>query len=296
MSKQSSLFGFIALNKNKAKNVATIEISDDSLTSPDIISTSTPVNGLAGGKPKFQFQPVKRKSNSLIEISDGEKSCSPTKIEPLAKRRQSEDMFEESDASDNRSIEPKRDANIDRLYSKYGSFDKNKETFELSIEDKLDLDKELNSNSTYVNAMKKLNENLKEIENSPKKEIPLATPQSGKSKFKFTLPSKAVAKTPNQVPLVPTQTSQSKDRFEEFSKTTLKKEPLTQESTKGSSCKSIANETKDLKCDISKVFREERLSSDVKCPTSSKLKDEVRTSQQSFNPSVAKLPSSDIER
>lgn len=218
MSKQASLFGYIARTQNSIKFDSKIEISDeDSLTSPsvfkfasstkksEITSTSTPLNGTSNenGSSKFKYIPCKRKSESIIEISDGDISRSPIKFCPAAQRTtrsrlHSDDIFAELETSDNKSIETKSNLNIDELYAKYASpsKDNEKKKKELSIEDKLNLDKQLNLNSVYVNAMKKLNDDLKKIENSPKKEVALPTPQTGKGKFKFNMPRSAISSTP----------------------------------------------------------------------------------------------------
>lgn len=68
---------------------------------------------------------------------------------------------------------------MEDLYAKYGT----PKASEKSEFDSLDIDKALNSNASYVNAMKKLDENMERLKTSPKK--PATT-----SKFKFNSRSK----------------------------------------------------------------------------------------------------------
>lgn len=71
---------------------------------------------------------------------------------------------------------------MEDLYAKYGTPVKEKSSVET-----FDIDKELNSNSTYVNAVKKLDENMQQLRATPKKTATV-------NKFKFnTRPKPATA-------------------------------------------------------------------------------------------------------
>lgn len=72
---------------------------------------------------------------------------------------------------------------MEDLYAKYGSPVKDK-----SSVDTFDIDKELSSNSTYVNAVKKLDENMQQLRATPKKTATV-------SKFKFNTRSKPATAT-----------------------------------------------------------------------------------------------------
>lgn len=218
MAKQASLFEFMSRGQNSTRCDSKIEISDESASSPsvfklahpskkpDFVSTSTPLNSATsnGGGPtsKFKFVPVKRKSCSIIEISDGDLSRSPEKVSPIAKRTSrnrlySDDIFAELEVSDNRTAETKTNLDAIDIYDKYATPEKKKtEVKQLTPKDKFDLEKELNADTQYVTAMKKLNEKVEQVQNANKSEATLPTPLAGKGKFKFNKPRSASSSSP----------------------------------------------------------------------------------------------------
>lgn len=184
--RQPSLMGFVskksAIDK-VAKSLSAMRSTQRMLTENGQSATSTPTAtfGATTTTSKFKFNvPVKRKSESLIEISDD--SRSPTKfenIEPASKRTHMID----SDCSPvtEKGASSFKSAEIKALYAKYDSPKKQEpvksSAIQLTPEDKLNLDKALRSNDAYAKAQKKLDENLHSL-----------TAKAGSGKFKFNKP------------------------------------------------------------------------------------------------------------
>lgn len=192
MSKQASLFNFMARNEKDMANTMNaadvsvpVKTSKFKYTKPtssrlqlqtntnenrtlNIISTKT--NGLNSIK----------KSDDCVVISDED----PSPVKKITKKKTDDDFFVEIKSNDFAFTRASTlvENEMDALYAKYGSPKPNiKSNFE-----SLDIDKELNSNASYVNAMKKLDENLEQLKTSPKK-------TTTKSKFKFNAPSKTTS-------------------------------------------------------------------------------------------------------
>lgn len=122
-------------------------------------------------------------AQDCVVISDESDNISPVKI-AKAKKTDDDDLFEDFNSNDltfaRASTLVKNQLNtMEDLYAKYGS---PKPASKGSI-DSFDIDKELNSNETYVNAVKKLGENLDKLKKSPQK-------ITKTSKFKFNTRSK----------------------------------------------------------------------------------------------------------
>lgn len=188
--KQPSLLGFVSKK-------ATI---DDANTSPSTFSShkqfvqsvksSASSVGTATATSKFKYVPVKRKSESLIEISDD--SRSPIKFQsPKPKRTHRSDSDDDifNDFNVNTSKQEEDDFELAKklaaVYAKYDSPPKKQPTkataVQLTPEDKFDLDKALNSNNAYVNAKKMLDDNLQQVQQNTR--IPAT--KTGNGKFKF---------------------------------------------------------------------------------------------------------------
>lgn len=199
--KQPSLLGFVSKKSAAEKSPSVFsgpKASQRMLTENGQATTSTPLTFRATAtttKSKFKYVPAKRKSESLIEISDD--SRSPTKFEnPPPKRthliESDDDLFDfdvdtakvagRSDADDD--VEKKLKA----IYAKYDTPKKQQPVktgaIRLTPEDKLNLDKALSLNDTYTNAQKKLDENLQQMQQSSR----LLTTKTGVGKFKFNRP------------------------------------------------------------------------------------------------------------
>lgn len=135
-----------------------------------------------------------KKADDCVIISDED---SPIKSVTMAKKITApnicddDDFFGDFKSNDLTYVRPPTKAKsevktMEDLYAKYGSPNANKKT----TFDTMDIDKELNSNVSYVNAMKKLDENMERLKTSPKKTVTT-------SKFKFNSRSKP-ANTTNQ--------------------------------------------------------------------------------------------------
>lgn len=142
----------------------------------------------------ISVQNVSTASNgSDCMIIDEEEHGFSTVKSVLAKEKEDHVVDDDDDIFENFSVDDlkftkittkkKEDAGMDDLYAKYGS-PKPKSTNTL---DTFDIDKQLNSNASYVNAMKKLDENMKQLRASPMK-----NPIAGK-RFKYNAPSKSGA-------------------------------------------------------------------------------------------------------
>lgn len=203
-SRQPSLLGFIS---KKATNPATVNSSSVSsfkkltqiaLTENGQSATSTP-NALGSAVPsvksKFKYVPVKRKNESLIEISDD--SRSPSKfVNPAAKRTHladsDDDLFDfDINATKGASATVNHDDVEQKLAAIYAKYDTPRKqqpitsnVVQLTPEDKLNLDMELRMNDTYTNAQKKLDEDLQKVQQSSQS-LPIKT---GIGKFKYNRP------------------------------------------------------------------------------------------------------------
>lgn len=106
----------------------------------------------------------------------------------VSKELEEDDMFLEDFNADDLTFtkitaKSKTDTSMADLYAKYGS---PKPKSAASALDTFDIDKQLNSNASYVSAMKKLDENMKQLRASPLKNPPAAATSTG-SKFKFNV-------------------------------------------------------------------------------------------------------------
>lgn len=219
MSKQSSLFGFVARRKTSRDDANATKFDSES-SSIETVSVPAKTNKFKYVQPKSKkplesntsniakiptvdlvnvAQPIKiafsENNNSLIEISDD--SNSPKKVakpkdnEPLSEWGSKNDDFFESLSADAMALAKPSQENkktittttkttaaptktttnkskitLDDLYSKYGSPEKDEsiETSPFKSNNPLDIDKALNSNIAYVQAMKKLDANMQQLE------------------------------------------------------------------------------------------------------------------------------------
>lgn len=102
----------------------------------------------------------------------------------LASKEIEEDIFLDDFNADDLTFtkittKTKKETSMEDLYAKYGS-PKPKSASTLDV---LDIDKQLSSNASYVNAIKKLDENMQKLRASPQKKPPTT------SKFKFAVKS-----------------------------------------------------------------------------------------------------------
>lgn len=129
-------------------------------------------------------------ASDCVILSDDE--CGFATVKSIVEKEKNDDIFMDYKASDltvsKASTVTKRDVlSMDDLYAKYGS----PQTKAKATPSSFDIDKELKSNASYVNTIKKLDEDVERLIASPKK------PTTG-SKFKFNTRSKpAVANGPN---------------------------------------------------------------------------------------------------
>lgn len=231
--KQPSLLGFVSKKStidatDKSPSVfGTSMRSQRLLTENGQSATSTPSTFGAAtvtSKSKFKYVPAKRKSESLIEISDD--SRSPTKIEIQAPKRthliesDDEDLFDFDVKTAKVTSQPVDDDDVEKklaaVYAKYDTPKKQQPVkttaIQLTPEDKLNLDKALNMNDAYAKAQKKLDENLQQVQQSSR----IITTKTGVGKFKFNRPSAALnvtggvsAESVSDKSLVPTSEVQS---------------------------------------------------------------------------------------
>lgn len=208
--RQPSLLGFVS--KKSAFDDATkspsvfgaFKPSQRLLTENGQSATSTPSTktAVAAPKSKFKYVPVKRKSESLIEISDD--SRSPTKMESPASKRvhrliSDDDIFDFDTETTKKSSPSVDDDDVEKrlaaIYAKYDTPKKQQpvtlSTVSLTPKDKLDLDKALSLNDAYVNAQKKLEENLQQVQQSTL----ASTTRTGVGKFKYNRPRASLNET-----------------------------------------------------------------------------------------------------
>lgn len=181
-TKQGSLLSFVSRLGDATKT------NETKSHSPSAFKYNKP-------KEKSQTVSLKRKSSSFIEISDDdEKSSSPIIYHPIAKRSHTtdsdDDFFASNDRKETNSVKKQNEelsemSTINDIYAKYASPSPRKkiERPHLTPDDKFDLDAALNSNDAYVNAMKKLDENLQQIQQSQKATAQVPKPSVGKFKF-----------------------------------------------------------------------------------------------------------------
>lgn len=168
--------GKFKLNKKtSAANVAT-DSNKRSTSATDKIGSSTVHN----------VSTASNGSDCMI-IDDDQHGFSTA--QSLLSKETDDDMFFDDFHADNLTFtkittKPKKETSMDDLYAKYGS----PKPKSASTLDTFDIDKQLNSNASYVNAMKKLDENMKQLHASPLKQ-----PTTTSGKFKFNVKSKPSA-------------------------------------------------------------------------------------------------------
>lgn len=230
MSKQSSLFNFMSRNDKDT----TKSISSNGFTAPvkstgkfkfntkssSRVQTNTdenrPLNTIGSNAKNFAA-----KFDDCVIISD-EDSISPIKNRKAKKMDDSDDdMFAASKSPDfsfkrASTLVSSESRTMEDILAKYGSPEiDNKSKF-----DSLDIDKTLNSNASYVNAMKKLDENMEILRTSPKKPV-------GTSKFKFNTRSKpATGQNTTQISAPSLSSTNSSFTFSSGNKSTLISPPI----------------------------------------------------------------------
>lgn len=203
MSKQPSLFKFMSRSENEsnkmasgddvsvpAKTVGKFKFNTKSTrTQPksDTIENRT-VNTIKSTVNNVANLSTASNSSDCVLISDDEHGFSTAKS-ILAKQDDFEDdIFAEYDTTDlvftKPTKTPKEAICMEDLYAKYGTPEKKGK----NAIDTFDIDKQLNSNASYVTAMKKLDENMQQLRASPKK-------ATVGSKFKFNTRSKPATAT-----------------------------------------------------------------------------------------------------
>lgn len=204
--KQPSMLGFVAKKTIAEKSHSVFRSekpSQRTLTENGQSATSTPTAigaTSATSKTKFKYVPVKRKSESLIEISDD--SRSPTRFENPASKRthliESDDDLFDFDVNVVRVVSPAaKVVDVDKAFAtmstKYETPKKpvKANAIQLTPEEKFDLDKALSLNDTYANAQKKLDENLQQVKENSR----ILTTKTGAGKFKFNKPRAALNAT-----------------------------------------------------------------------------------------------------
>lgn len=192
MAKQASLFNFMSrdTDKTKAATVAPTSINNAPSGTTKRIGKFK-FNSRSTSRPQTLAEPLingENKRNALnttnddcVVISDEEHGFSPVK--KIARKTTEDDIFANFEMNDLTFTKPqqrdKREIKtMDDLYAKYGTPEAKTKT----ALDTIDIDKELNSNASYVSAMKKLDEGLEQLRSSPKK--------TTVGKFKFNTRSK----------------------------------------------------------------------------------------------------------
>lgn len=210
--KQPSMLGFVAKKSTVEKSPSvfhSMRSSQRTLMENGQSATSTPTAvgaTSATSKAKFKYVPVKRKSESFIEISDD--SRSPSKFEKPASKRthfiESDDDLFDFDLNTVKVISPpvqvdEVDDKIAAIYAKYDTPKKAQplktNPVQLTPEDRFDLDKALSLNDTYANAQKKLDQNLQQVQQTSR----ILTAKTGAGKFKFNKPRSALNTTNDAV-------------------------------------------------------------------------------------------------
>lgn len=215
--RQTTLSGFMAKKHTTGmslKSSSVFSASNRMLTENGQSIASGTTNG---AKSKFKYvNPVKRKSESLIEISDD--SRSPSKFENPASKRphildDSDDDIFVDEVREKTIAEPKRDDDYEKriaaLYAKYDSPKKdepiktNTKAIQLTPEDKLDLDQALNANDKYTTAQKRLDDDLRKVQQSSQ----LLTTKTGVGKFKFARPRTSTVLSVENTATIPSPTT-----------------------------------------------------------------------------------------
>lgn len=148
----------------------------------------------------YTFKPVSFGQNECIEISDDDRSPSKKSSTSTSLQNRHNDSWSEIESSfmhtdSNRNSKRKESSTtMDDIYAKYGKPDVSpKKSGGLS--GRFDIDKELNNNPSYVQAMKKLDENLQQLDQTVTQ---FNKPSTGKFKFQpskrnlSTVPASAV--------------------------------------------------------------------------------------------------------
>lgn len=208
MSKQSSLFTFMERSeRDTVRAMDSINASKPAKTSKFKFNKPTSRLQLQANNTnenrtlniianKTSDSGTVKKAIDCVVISDEESS--PLESVKVAKKvtvssalddDDDDDLFKDFKSNDLTSMKESTSATnqaktMEDLYAKYGTPKAN----EKSKIDTLDIDKALNSNASYVVAMKKLDENMVRLKTSPNKTITT-------SKFKFNSRSKQTSET-----------------------------------------------------------------------------------------------------
>lgn len=195
MSKQPSLFNFMSRSENEINKKA---IGGDDAAQEKSgkfkfnvkSSKPTPKPETNGNRSINIIKSVEKRTVNLstasntsdcVIIDDDDHGFSSAKS-ILAKSDKDDCILTEFETPEITFFKPSKTTTeatcMEDLYTKYGTPNKNGKS---SIET-FDIDKELNSNASYVNAMKKLDENMQQLKASPKK--------TSIGKFKFNTRSK----------------------------------------------------------------------------------------------------------
>lgn len=240
MSKQSSLFTFMSRNEkdttktmNSTDVSAPVKTSKFKFTKPTSrlqLQTNADENrtlNTIGNNKTNELNTVKKLDDCVV-ISDEEHSP----LKSVAVKKVNDDIFEDFKSNDftftTASTLAKNDVDdrtMEALYAKYG-------TPKVKEKSTIDIDEALNSNASYVSAMKKLDENMERLKTSPKK--------TTTSKFKFNSRSKPTnVANQNATPIsVSSNTSSFSTNSVEFSSTVSNK---TSTVTSGAYSSAISN-------------------------------------------------------
>lgn len=205
MLKQSSLFEFMSHNENDSSKMN----SNTSTTAPTKaqgkfkFNTKTSAKNVVADSIKNSTSTANKIATSTVHnvstasngsdcmIIDDDQHGFSTAKSLLSKENEDDIRFEDFDADDltftKITTQTKKETSMEDLYAKYGS-PKPKSTSTLDI---FDIDKQLSSNASYVNAIKKLDENMAQLRASPlKKPTTTTAATTAGSKFKFNVKSK----------------------------------------------------------------------------------------------------------
>lgn len=204
MLKQSSLFEFMSHNENDSSKMN----SNTSTTAPTKapgkfkFNTKTSAKNVVADSIKNSTSTANKIATSAVHnvstasngsdcmIIDDDQHGFSTAKSLLSKENEDDILFEDFDADDltftKITTQTKKETSMEDLYAKYGS-PKPKSASTLDI---FDIDKQLSSNASYVNAIKKLDENMAQLRASPLKKPTTAATTTAGSKFKFNVKSK----------------------------------------------------------------------------------------------------------
>lgn len=203
MSKQLSVLSFVNRNENdnnkmnsNAKATASGKFTFNKKSSHTNVATDSNKNSKSttdkiGSSTVHNISTASNASDCII-IDDDQHGFSTVKS-LLAKENVEDDFLDEFSADDltftKITTQNKKETSMDDLYAKYGS----PKPKSASALDTFDIDKQLNSNASYVNAIKKLDENMQQLRASPIKK-----PTTG-GKFKFNSKSKLPTATDQSI-------------------------------------------------------------------------------------------------